>query len=332
MKGAVLVRKNGFFHVTSEGRIIFVLKFILRRLLYMVITLWVIATVTFFLMKLLPGDPFGDAVLKMPAESMAILKAQYGLDKPLWEQYLKYLGEVAQGNLGVSYLYPTRSVVSVIHGAFPASFELGVEALILAVIVGLFLGIFAALKHNKAGDYTASIIAVIGISIPSFVIGPLMSFIVGVKLRWLPPGLWLGPQYRVLPAIALSLGTIAILARMMRASMLEVTGQDYIKTAKSKGLSTTTIVGKHMIRNAILPVVTILGPIAVNVLTGTLVVETIFSIPGLGNQFVTSILSNDYTLIMGLTLFYAAILIVVMFLTDVLYGFVDPRIRLGKGK
>jgi oligopeptide transport system permease protein len=308
-----------------------VLKFTLRRLLFMVITLWIIVTVTFFLMKLLPGDPFGDAVLKMPAESLAILKAQYGLDQPLWAQYLKYLGEVAQGNLGVSYLYPTRSVVSVIHGAFPASFELGMESLVIAIIVGMVLGIVAALKHNKAGDYTASIIALIGISIPSFVIGPLLSYFVGVKLGWLPPALWDGPQYRVLPAIALSLGTIAILARMMRASMLEVMSQDYIKTAKSKGLGITKIVNRHMIRNAILPVITILGPIAVNVLTGTLVVESIFSVPGLGNQFVNSILSNDYTLIMGLTLFYAAILIVVMFLTDILYGFVDPRIRLGKG-
>jgi oligopeptide transport system permease protein len=309
-----------------------VLKYTLRRLLYMVITLYIIVTVTFFLMKLLPGDPFGDAILKLPAESMAVLKAQYGLDRPVWEQYVKYLGHVVQGDLGVSYQFPTRSVVSVIQHNYKASFELGFESLIIAIIIGLFLGIIAALKHNKAGDYTASVIAILGISIPSFVIGPLLSFFVGVKLRWLPPGLWIGPQHRVLPAIALSLGTLAILARMMRASMLEVMNQDYIKTAKSKGLATSTIVGRHMIRNAILPVVTILGPIAVNVLTGTLVVETIFSIPGLGNQFVTSILSNDYTMIIGLTVFYAAVLIVAMFLTDILYGFVDPRIRLGKGK
>ncbi|WP_123043121.1 ABC transporter permease [Cohnella candidum] len=308
------------------------LKYTLRRLLYMVVTLWIIVTVTFFLMKLLPGDPFGEAVLKLPPESLAIIKAQYGLDKPVWQQYLTYLGHVVQGDLGVSYSFPTRSVVSVIKDAFPASFELGLISLIFAIIVGLFLGIIAALRHNKAGDYTASIIALIGISIPSFVIGPLLSYFIGVKLRWLPPGLWLGPEHRVLPALALSLGTIAILARMMRASMLEVMGLDFIKTAKSKGLSRSTIVGKHMIRNAILPVVTILGPIAVNVLTGTLVVEKIFSVPGLGSQFVSSIYSNDYTMITGLTLFYAAVLIIVMFLTDIVYGFVDPRIRLGKGK
>jgi oligopeptide transport system permease protein len=309
-----------------------VLTYTLRRLLYMVITLWVVVTVTFFLMKMLPGDPFGEAITKLPPESMAVLRAQYGLDRPMWEQYLKYLGHVAQGDLGVSYQYPTRSVVSVIRDAFPASFELGLESLVVALIIGLFLGILAALKHNKAGDYTASVIAIIGVSIPSFVIGPLLSYFIGVKFKLLPAGLWLGPEYRVLPALALSLGTIAILARMMRASMLDVMNQDYVKTAKSKGLSTNTIVGKHMVRNAILPVVTILGPIAVNVLTGTLVVEKIFSVPGLGNQFVTSILSNDYTMITGLTLFYAAVLIIVMFLTDIAYSFIDPRIRLGKGK
>jgi oligopeptide transport system permease protein len=309
-----------------------VLTYTLRRLLYMVITLWVVVTVTFFLMKMLPGDPFGEAITKLPPESMAVLRAQYGLDRPMWEQYLKYLGHVAQGDLGVSYQYPTRSVVSVIRDAFPASFELGLESLVVALIIGLFLGILAALKHNKAGDYTASVIAIIGVSIPSFVIGPLLSYFIGVKFKLLPAGLWLGPEYRVLPALALSLGTIAILARMMRASMLDVMNQDYVKTAKSKGLSTNTIVGRHMVRNAILPVVTILGPIAVNVLTGTLVVEKIFSVPGLGNQFVTSILSNDYTMITGLTLFYAAVLIIVMFLTDIAYSFIDPRIRLGKGK
>jgi oligopeptide transport system permease protein len=309
-----------------------VLMYTLRRLLYMLITLWIIVTLTFFLMKLLPGDPFGEASLKLPPASLAIIKAQYGLDKPVYDQYLTYMGNVLQGDLGVSYQYPTRSVVSVIQNGVKASAELGLESLILALIVGLILGTVAALKHNKSGDYTASIIALIGISIPSFVVGPLLSYFVGVKLRWLPPGLWTTPEHRILPAIALALGTIAILTRMMRASMLDVMNQDYIKTAKSKGLSTSSIVGKHMVRNAILPVITILGPIAVNVLTGTLVVEKIFSVPGLGSQFVSSIYSNDYTMITGITLFYAVVLIVVMFLTDIVYGFVDPRIRLGKGK
>jgi oligopeptide transport system permease protein len=309
-----------------------VLWYTLRRILYMVVTLWLIVTITFFLMKALPGDPFGDAAAKLQPEHLEILKHQYGLDKPVWQQYLQYMNHVIHGDLGVSYSFPTRTVVEVIQQSIGASFELGMESLFIAVIVGLFLGIYAALKHNKAGDYTAMLVAIIGISIPSFVIGPLLSYFVGVKLGILPPALWMGPQHRVMPAIALSFGTIAILARMMRASMLDVANQDYIKTAKSKGLQTTAVVWKHMIRNAILPIVTIIGPIAVNLMTGTIVVERIFAIPGLGSQLVDSILSNDYTLITGLVIFYASILIVVMFLTDIAYGFIDPRIRLGKGK
>lgn len=304
------------------------LKYVMRRIIYMIITLWVIVTATFFLMKLLPGDPFGDKVMKLTPANYAILKAQYGLDKPEWQQYLKYIGNVAQGDLGVSYQFPGKSVVSFISHSFKASLELGLESLVLAIAIGLALGTYAALKHNKFGDYSAMFIAIAGISIPSFVVAPLLSLYIGVKLHWLPPGLWNGPEHRIMPAIALSFGTIAILARMMRASMLEVSNQDYIKTAKSKGLSTSSVVRNHMIRNAILPVVTILGPIAVNVITGTLVVETVFAIPGLGSQFVTSIVSNDYTLITGLTIFYATILVVVVFLTDIAYGFIDPRIRL----
>ncbi|MBO9600164.1 MAG: ABC transporter permease [Cohnella sp.] len=309
------------------------LKYVLRRFIYMIITLWVIITATFFLMKLLPGNPFGEAAAKMPPENLAILKAQYGLDKPEWQQYLKYLGNVAQGDLGVSYQFPTRSVTSVIAHSFPASLELGLESLILAIFFGMALGMFASLRHGKWQDYSSMFIALVGISVPSFVIAPLLSLYVGNKWGILPPGLWEGtfwegPEFRILPAIALSFGTIAILARMMRASMLEVSSLDYIKTAKSKGLTTRQIVFGHMFRNAILPVVTILGPIAVNVITGTLVVENVFVIPGLGYQFVSSITTLDYTMITGLTIFYAAILIVVMFLTDIAYGFIDPRIRM----
>lgn len=303
------------------------LKYAVRRIVYMIITLWVIVTATFFLMKLLPGNPFANASAKLPPEALQIIIEQYGLDKPEWQQYLKYMGNIVQGDFGVSYQYPTRHVAEVIRGSFKASLELGLESLFIAILVGLALGTIAALKHNKAGDYSAMFVALVGISIPSFVVGPLLSLYIGVKLHWLPPGLWDGPQHRIMPAIALSFGTIAILARMMRASMLEVSSMDYIKTAKSKGLSSRTVVRNHMIRNAILPVVTILGPISVNVITGTLVVERIFAVPGLGAQFVESIYSNDYTMITGLTIFYASILVVVMFLTDIAYGLIDPRIR-----
>lgn len=306
-------------------------KFILRRFLYALITLWLIATFTFVLMKNLPGNPLGEGAEKIPKATRDMLLKQYGLDKPLWQQYLTFMNNIIHGDLGASFQFPAHKVTDIIKQAFPSSLELGLISIVIAVVVGLTLGIIAALKHNKAGDYTAMFIAILGVSIPSFVLGPMLSYYVGVKWGILPAGLWKGPSYKVLPAIALSFGTIAILARLMRTSMLDVLNQDYIKTAKSKGLSTLTVVIKHTIRNAILPVITIIGPIFVNVITGTLVVEQIFGVPGLGKHFVSSVSSNDYTMISGLTIFYSSILIVVIFITDVVYGLVDPRIRLGKG-
>lgn len=307
------------------------LKYTLRRFFYMIVTIWLIVTVTFIMMHNLPGDPFENSE-RMTAQQKAQLSAQYGLDKPIWEQYVLYVGDVAKGDLGVSYAYPTRKVNEVIRDAFPNSLELGIWSILIALIMGLVLGIVAALNHNKGLDYGAMFLAVLGVSIPSFVLAPLLSYFIGVKAGWLPPGLWYGPEHRVLPAISLSFATLAILARLMRTSMLDVINQDYVKTAKAKGLSSVTIVWRHTLRNAILPVITILGPIFVNIITGTLVVEQIFSIPGLGKHFVQSVYSNDYSMIAGLTIFYAAILIVVMFFTDIIYGLVDPRIRLVKGR
>lgn len=307
------------------------LRYILRRLVYMLITLWLIVTFTFVLMKFLPGDPFGEDSQKLTIEQRAALAKQYGLDKPIWEQYVQYIGNVAQGDLGVSFQFPTRKVTDIIKQAFPASLELGLWALLIAVAFGLLLGIVAALNHNKGIDIAAMFTAVLGVSIPSFVLGPLLSYFIGNKLGWLPVGMWTGWENRILPSIALSFGTIAILARLMRTSMLDVLNQDYVKTAKAKGLSQSAIVRRHTIRNAILPVVTVLGPIFVNLITGTLVIEQIFVVPGLGKHFVQSIYSNDYTMIMGLTIFYSFILVTVLFITDIIYGFVDPRIRLAKG-
>jgi oligopeptide transport system permease protein len=307
------------------------LKFIFRRFVFALITLWLIATFTFVLMKNLPGDPLGEGSEKIPAETKAMLLSQYGLDKPLWEQYVTFMNKIIHGDLGFSFQFPAQRVTDIIKQAFPASLELGLYSIAIAIVVGLLLGIIASLNHNKFGDYSAMFIAVLGISIPSFVLGPLLSYYVGVKLGWLPAALWNGPTYKILPSIALSFSTIAILARLMRTSMLDVLNQDYIKTAKAKGLSRLSVITKHTIRNAILPVVTILGPIFVNVITGTLVVEQVFSVPGLGKHFVTSVYSNDYTMISGLTIFYSAVLIAVVFITDILYGLIDPRIRLGKG-
>jgi oligopeptide transport system permease protein len=307
------------------------LKFILRRCIYALITLWLIASFTFVLMKNLPGDPLGEGSEKIPKATRDMLLQQYGLDKPLWAQYVNFINKIIHGDLGFSFQFPAQKVTDIIKQAFPASLELGLYSIAIAIVVGLLLGIIASLNHNKFGDYTAMFIAILGISIPSFVLGPLLSYYIGVKLGWLPAALWEGPTYRILPSVALAFGTIAILARLMRTSMLDVLNQDYIKTAKAKGLSQITVISKHTIRNAIMPVITILGPIFVNVITGTLVVEQVFAVPGLGKHFVTSVYSNDYTMISGLTIFYSAVLIVVILLTDILYGFIDPRIRLGKG-
>lgn len=306
-------------------------RFILRRFLYMLITFWMIVTLTFVLMHNLPGDPFANSE-KLSVEQRALLSKEYGLDQPVFVQYGEYVLNITHGDLGVSFAFPTRKVTDIIKQSFPASAELGIESIAFSVLVGLTLGIIAALKHNKSWDYAAMLIAIIGVSIPSFVLGPILQYVIGVKWELLPVALWDGPANRILPAVTLSFMTIAITARMMRTSMLDVLNSDYIKTARSKGLSQFVIVLKHTLRNAILPVVTVLGPITVNVITGTLVVEQIFAIPGLGKYFVQAIYSNDYTLIMGLTIFYSLLLIVVMFFTDIIYGFIDPRIRLAKGR
>jgi oligopeptide transport system permease protein len=307
------------------------LRFILRRFFYMLITFWLIVSVTFVLMHNLPGDPFANSE-KLSTEQRALLAREYGLDQPISVQYKEYLLHIGQGDLGVSYAYPTRKVTDIIEQSFPASAELGIESIAFSVLIGLVLGITAAFKHNKAWDYTAMFIAIVGVSIPSFVLGPILQYLVGVKWGILPAALWDGPANRILPALTLSFMTIAITARMMRTSMLDVLHADYIKTARSKGLSQSAIVLKHTLRNAILPIVTVLGPITVNIITGTLVVEQIFAIPGLGKYFVQAVYSNDYTLIMGLTIFYSLLLIIVMFLTDIAYGLIDPRIRLAKGR
>lgn len=308
------------------------IRYVLRRFFHMLVTLWSIVTLTFILMHHLPGDPFSTHSDRLTKAQKEVLFRQYGLDKPVWEQYIGYIKNVAKGDLGVSYQYPARKVTEIIAQGFPASLELATWAILLALVCGLSLGITAALCHNKGWDRFSMFVAVLGVSVPSFVLGPFLSYFVGVKLGWLPPGLWSGPEHRILPVIALSFPTLALLARMTRTSMLEVLHQDYIKTAKAKGLSQSEIVVKHALRNAVLPVVTVLGPILANTVVGAIVVEQIFSIPGLGKHFVQAVYANDYTMIMGLTIFYSVILVSLLFLTDILYGLIDPRIRLAKGK
>ncbi|KSU84849.1 MULTISPECIES: oligopeptide ABC transporter permease [Fictibacillus] len=306
-------------------------RFVLKRLLYMLITLFIITSFTFFLMKLLPGSPFNNEE-KLTDQQKFILNEKYGLNDPVPVQYFNYMGNLVKGDMGVSFQYDNRPVSTMIAERIGPSAVLGVEATIIGTIIGLILGIAAALKHNTSIDYLSSLIAVLGISIPSFVFAGVLQYYVGVKLEWLPVALWDGPKYHVLPALSLSVFVIATVARFMRTEMLEVLGQDYITTAKSKGLSNLVVIWKHTIRNALIPVVTILGPLAINLITGTLIIEKIFAVPGLGFQFVSSITLNDYPVIMATTIFYSVCFIIVILIVDILYGVIDPRIRVAGGK
>jgi len=306
-------------------------RYTIQRFVYMAITLLIIATVTFFLMKLLPGSPLQNQEKLTPEQKALILK-EYGLDKPVPVQYVQYLGNLLQGDLGVSFQYDNRPVTELIGDRIGPSAQLGFQAIVFGTLVGLVLGIFAAIRHNRWGDYAATVIAVIGISVPSFVLAGFLQYFIGVKLQWLPVAFWEGFKYTIMPTLALSVGVIANIARFMRTEMLEVLSSDYILTARAKGISNAGVVVKHAIRNSLIPVITILGPMAVNLMTGTLVIEKIFAVPGLGEQFVRSIELNDYPVIMGTTLFYSALLIFVIFIVDILYGIVDPRIRLAGGK
>jgi len=302
----------------------------LKRFVYMLITLWVIVTLTFFLMHMIPGDPF-TSEKKVPEQIRQNMLAKYHLDKPLIVQYGYYLNNLIHGDLGISLKYLNRTVDDIIKQSAPASFQLGIQSIILGVVFGLLFGIIAALKRGGGWDYFSMFLAIIGISVPNFIIATLLQLLLASKLKWLPVSGWGSFKYTILPSIALSFSTLSIISRMMRTSMLDVIGQDYIKTAKAKGLSQFQIIWKHMVRNAIMPVVTVLGPLIAGIVTGTFVIEQIFSIPGLGKFFVQSIYDEDYSMILGTTIFYSVILVVMMFLVDIAYGLIDPRVRLAKG-
>lgn len=303
-------------------------KYIMNRVLISFVTIWVLITVTFFLVRLVPGDPFLSD--KITPEIKANMMKYYHLDEPLYKQYLNYLGNLTHGDLGNSLRFKARSVNDVIADNFPVSADLGIRALLFAIIVGITLGIIAALNHNKGWDRFSIFIAVIGISVPNFIIAGLLQWLFGVKLGWLPVATYKTFAHTIMPTFALGLVTLANLARYMRTSMLEVIGQDYIKTAKAKGLSPFEVTIKHQIRNSLLPVVTILGPVAAALLTGAFVVETVFAIPGLGQHYVRSMQNLDYPMIMGTTIFFGAFLVVMNLLVDIAYGLVDPRIRIAK--
>ncbi|CEG24306.1 Oligopeptide transport system permease protein OppB [Planococcus massiliensis] len=300
--------------------------YLVKRIGYMLITLFIIVTATFFLMQLLPGTPFTNPE-KLGAQQLAVLNAKYGLDQPVAMQYLHYLGNLMQGDLGYSFQHEGRTVTSMISTRIGPSAFIGLQALVIGAILGLVLGIISALKHNSIFDYGSVALAVIGMSIPSFVFAALLQYYIGVKLEWLPVALWEGYSSTLLPSIALSVTVTATVARFIRSEMLEVLGQDYVITARAKGMRENQVIVKHVIRNALIPVVTMLGPLAVSIMTGTLVIEKIFSVPGLGEQFTLSILVLDYSVIMGITIFYSALFIFVVFVVDIIYGFLDPRIN-----
>lgn len=301
------------------------LKYILRRTFYAVITLLVITTLTFVLMKALPGDPFNDPKLKPDVRQA--LRQKYALDRPVLQQYGIYMSNLAHGDLGTSLKFPGRSVSTIIKNSFPKSYALGWRAMLLATTLGLFFGLIAALNHEKWIDYIVIFIAIVGVAVPNIVMGPFLSYIFGVKLGLLPVTVDKTSSSLILPVITLSLGTIAFVSRMMRTTTLEINGQDYILTAKSKGISKLQIVFKHLIRNAIMPVITILGPLFAAIITGSIVVEKVFAVAGLGEYFVNTILSQDYPMIMGITIFYAVLIIVSMLFVDIAYSFIDPRIK-----
>ena len=311
-------------------------KYILKRVFYSILTLFLLVTITFFMMHMLPGDPFSTGKAMDPA-TMAALEAKYGLDKPLGEQFVIYINNVLHGDLGVS-LKTKRPITDIIAESFPYSFELGMRALIFSTVAGIMLGVLAAVKRGTAWDTGSMLVALLGVSMPSFIVGAVLQYYLGLRLyQWtglkiFPITGWTTEMSKLIPAFALGFGTLAVVSRLMRTSMLDVLNQDYIKTAKAKGLSRGKIVWKHAVRNAIMPIVTVMGPQAAAILTGGFVVEKIFGIPGMGKYFVTSIQSNDFTLIAGTTIFYGAFLILANLVVDVLYCFIDPRVKLADGK
>jgi oligopeptide transport system permease protein len=306
-------------------------KYTIKRIVYMIITLLIIATATFFLMKLLPGTPLTNQEKLSPQQQQIILD-KYGLNDPLPVQYINYMTNLVQGDLGLSFQYDNRPVSQMIADRIGPSALLGFQAMVLGTIIGLIIGIIAAIRQNTWVDYGSTFLAVLGISIPSFVFAALLQYYVGVKWEILPVALWGEYKHTILPTLALTVGVVATIARYMRTEMIEILNTDYILLAKAKGTTNTNVIVKHGVRNAMIPIITILGPMTVGIMTGTMVIEQIFAVPGLGEQFVRSINTNDYTVIMGVTLFYSVLLVAVIFLVDILYGIIDPRIRLVGGK
>jgi oligopeptide transport system permease protein len=303
------------------------LTFILRRLVSMVLVLWAVVTLTFCIVYVAPGDPFVRE-RDIPESIVLKMKAQYKVEGPMFSQYWSYLGDLLKGDFRLSLRFRDRSVNQLLADGLPVSITLGAAALVIATVGGVWLGTLAAVRQHSLMDASAMFAALALISIPSFVVGPLLILIFALKLGWLPVGGWSSWSSLILPAVTLAGPYIAYIARLMRSSLLETLSQDFIRTARAKGLDDSTTVYRHALKVAILPVVSFIGPLAANLLTGSLIVETIFNIPGAGPYFVQSILNSDRYLLMGVTVVYCSLLIVLNFVTDLSYTFLDRRIRL----
>ncbi|MTD39550.1 oligopeptide ABC transporter permease OppB [Erwinia sp. CPCC 100877] len=304
------------------------LKFILRRCLEAIPTLFILITISFFMMRLAPGSPF-TGERNLPPEVMANIEAKYHLNDPIMTQYVSYLKQLAHGDFGPSFKYKDYSVNDLVSGAFPVSAKLGLAAFALAVILGVSAGTMAALKQNTKWDYTVMGFAMTGVVIPGFVVAPLLVLIFSISLKWLPGGGWNGGQinYVILPMVALSLAYIASIARITRGSMIEVLHSNFIRTARAKGLPMRRIILRHALRPALLPVISYMGPAFVGIITGSMVIETIFGLPGIGQLFVNGALNRDYSLVLSLTILVGVLTILFNAVVDVLYALIDPKIR-----
>ncbi|MGX7348426.1 oligopeptide ABC transporter permease [Aerococcus vaginalis] len=302
-------------------------KFLLRRIFFMILTLFLIASVTFFLMKLLPGTPFTNEN-KLSPDQIYIMNEKYGLNDPLIVQYGNYMLNLLKGDLGISFQFNNTPVTQLLSNRIGPSLQLGAQAMVVGTLIGTVFGVLSAMYRNSWIDSSLTFLSILGQSIPNFVFAVVLQLIFAVKLNWFPIALWdQGFMSSVLPTIALAIAPLGTSARFVRTEMVDVMSSDYIELARTKGLSTTSVAFKHGVRNALIPLVTILGPMAIALMTGSMVVENIFSVPGIGEQFVKSITTNDYPTIMGVTLLYSGLLVFILLVVDILYGIIDPRIR-----
>lgn len=304
------------------------LRYILKRVGIMFLTLFIIITMTFFIIRAVPGDPLSSMARNLPEQVKINFYAKYGLDQPLFIQYLKFMKNLFMLDLGESLVYPGRSVAENIKRFSPVSARLGIQAVIFGFTTGVSFGILAAFKRNKWPDYVVMFLAILGVSIPGFVTASLLQYYFTVKIPLLPTTGWGTTAHTILPTIALAFGSVAAYARYMRANVLDVLHQDYILTARAKGVPRFSLIWRHVIRNAILPAITILGPQIAGIFIGSFVIEKIFSIPGFGFNYVSAIQNRDFSMILGQTIFFAALYITALLVVDILYGLVDPRIRI----